>query len=108
MRRSGCEAYVDELTRIAARDRRVVRLAGKADGRGHPFELAHADRLFDLNGVEAAMAGVARGLAVAGFRQFVAEHPQRRVRAVGEVRLRVRQHPSPSRVPPKQCTRRST
>ncbi|GGY27111.1 transketolase family protein [Streptomyces omiyaensis] len=68
---SGCEAYMDELTRIAAEDRRVVCLARKADGRGHPFELAHADRFFDLNGVEAAMASMARGLAVAGFRQFV-------------------------------------
>ncbi|MFI8424350.1 transketolase [Streptomyces sp. NPDC085479] len=86
MRRSGCEAYVDELTRIAARDRRVVCLAGKADGRGHPFELAHADRFFDLNGVEAAMASMARGLAVAGFRQFVCVRPGQGFRPMEQLR----------------------
>ncbi|MET9359782.1 transketolase [Streptomyces sp. NPDC006632] len=69
---TGLDAYRSELTRIAGHDERVVCLEAGPDGvQGHPFEAARPDRFFRLGTVEVAMVGMAKGLAVAGFRPFV-------------------------------------
>jgi transketolase len=68
---SGRDAYRHQLTALAATDERILCLEADLGGRGHPFQVAHPDRFFNLGIAEAAMLDVAAALAVAGYRPFV-------------------------------------
>jgi len=68
---SGRDAYRFELTRLAESDERILCLEADLGGRGHPFQVAHPDRFFNLGIAEATMIDMAAGLAVAGYKPFV-------------------------------------
>jgi transketolase len=68
---SGRDAYRDELTRLAATDPAIVCLEADLGGRGHPFQVAHPERFFNIGIAEGAMIDMATGLAVAGYKPFV-------------------------------------
>jgi transketolase len=68
---SGRDAYRDELTRLAVEDDTLLCLEADLGGKGHPFQLAHPDRFFNLGIAEATMVDMAAGLAAAGYKPFV-------------------------------------
>ncbi|WP_075734983.1 transketolase family protein [Streptomyces acidiscabies] len=68
---SGRDAYRAELTGLAATDDRILCLEADLGGKGHPFQLAHLDRFFNLGIAEGAMVDMAAGLAAGGHKPFV-------------------------------------
>ncbi|MFF4484898.1 transketolase family protein [Streptomyces sp. NPDC001544] len=68
---SGRDAYRDELTRIAGEDTSILCLEADLGGKGHPFQVAHPERFFNLGIAEGAMVDMAAGLAAGGYKPFV-------------------------------------
>ncbi|MEV6484908.1 transketolase [Streptomyces sp. NPDC051576] len=68
---SGRDAYRDELTRLADTDGTLLCLEADLGGKGHPFQLAHPERFFNLGIAEGAMVDMAAGLAAGGYKPFV-------------------------------------
>ncbi|HEY8980905.1 MAG TPA: transketolase [Streptomyces sp.] len=68
---SGRAAYRAELTALAAADERILCLEADLGGKGHPFQLAHPERFFNLGIAEGAMVDMAAGLAAGGYKPFV-------------------------------------
>lgn len=69
-KKSGRDAYKDELTTLASSNDQIVCIEADLGGKNHPFGQQHPQRFFNLGIAELAGIDMAAGLAEAGYVPF--------------------------------------